>query len=92
MTACLREIPYCVPGGAYTMAAAWTLRTDDPSKFDPTLIIETLRVNDDNVCRKNTLGSAGFTAHDWLTGPVSPSAILDILRGELRPPEKARSA
>ncbi|GFR73983.1 sushi, von Willebrand factor type A, EGF and pentraxin domain-containing protein 1 [Elysia marginata] len=36
--------------------------------------------------------SVGFTADDWLTGPVSPSAILDFLRYVLRPPERARGA
>ncbi|GFR64970.1 laccase-2 [Elysia marginata] len=37
-------------------------------------------------------GSVGFTADDWLTSPVSPSAILDLLRYGLRPPERAHSA
>ncbi|GFS15820.1 scavenger receptor class B, member 2 [Elysia marginata] len=31
----------------------------------------------------------GFAADDWLTGPVSPSAILDCLRYWLRSPERA---
>ncbi|GFR86867.1 hypothetical protein ElyMa_004208800 [Elysia marginata] len=37
-------------------------------------------------------GSVGFTADDWLAGPVSPSAILDFLRYELLPPKRARGA
>ncbi|GFR98211.1 hypothetical protein ElyMa_006344300 [Elysia marginata] len=38
------------------------------------------------------VGSVGFTAGDWLTGPVSPSATLNLLRYGLRPPERACSA
>ncbi|GFS02972.1 hypothetical protein ElyMa_001136600 [Elysia marginata] len=34
--------------------------------------------------------SVGFTKDDWLTSPVSPSAILDFLRYRLRPPERCR--
>ncbi|GFR63448.1 hypothetical protein ElyMa_003605100 [Elysia marginata] len=39
-----------------------------------------------------TIRSVGFTADDWLAGPVSPSAILDLIRYGLRPPERARRA
>ncbi|GFR93537.1 hypothetical protein ElyMa_002646000 [Elysia marginata] len=54
--------------------------------------VEILSVDDDNVLRNNFLGSVGFTADDWLTGPVSPSAILDFLRFGLRPPVRAGRA
>ncbi|GFR99409.1 hypothetical protein ElyMa_001043400 [Elysia marginata] len=37
-------------------------------------------------------GNLGFTADDWLTSPVSPSAILDFSRYGPRPPEPACSA
>ncbi|GFR74186.1 hypothetical protein ElyMa_003885200 [Elysia marginata] len=38
------------------------------------------------------MGSLAFTADDWLTDPVSPSAILDFLCYGPRSPERARSA
>ncbi|GFR80462.1 hypothetical protein ElyMa_004047000 [Elysia marginata] len=56
------------------------------------LIVETLHADDDNVDVKTPIGNVGYTADDWLTGPVIPSAILDFPRYGLRPPERARNA
>ncbi|GFR77885.1 hypothetical protein ElyMa_000519900 [Elysia marginata] len=38
------------------------------------------------------IGTVAFTADDWLTGPVNPTAVLDFLPYELRPPERADTA
>ncbi|GFR61938.1 hypothetical protein ElyMa_005443500 [Elysia marginata] len=39
-----------------------------------------------------SIGSVGFTADDWLTGLVSPSASLDFLSNGLRLPGRADNA